>query len=1767
MNKKLQQHHFAVLFTAALLFIFGQNSFCQTPGGVATTTEVKFWYDVAEFSSAPNNTSISTWNNKGGNSEDATQGNGSEQPTLKNNTSNQVNGFPVIRFDGSNDALGIANNSDLNSGGPWDERTFSLAFKTGSDVSSQQVLYEEGGGIRGFSFIIDGGQLHVSAWNLNNDGAASPWGHESDNFNISSNEEYILTVVYDGGTSSSNGTVDFYLNSTQSRQLNFIGTLYGHTGDIYFGYTEGSLDQNSSSLNSNHYSGDILEFIVADYAVSTSERKIIENYLSSKYDINIGANDYYAFEGSGYYFDLIGIGQEAGLSSSSAQGEGMISLSNPTSLANANYLIMAHNSGSTGSWATSNSPDAANIEHLNQEWRVSEIGETGDVDVTVDGTQLPSLSAGYKVGILVDDDGDFTSGAELYELASSGSDYTGTVNLNNTDYVRVAQFREVVSFNDQNQSSSESVNATATVSLNYAPAQNTSFTINYRTNDVSATSGSDYTAVSNGSASVTFNAGSDNQDLPAITVANDATNEPDETFEVILESGSGYVLNADSVLTYTINDDDSPYKLYFDSDTSSVNESTSSISIPVKLNTQSPAAVSVDYSVVGGTATSGSDYNLSSGTLNFSSGDTVENISVSIVNNTSYEPDETVEVQLSNPSGADLDNGSTPSGTGFVEHELTIKDDDLPEAEFANSSATVSESDGSVSLTVNLSSSFSQNITVDYSINAGSASQGSDYSGSSGSVIILSGSPSSDITIPIVNDCNIENNENFTVDITNVSPGTIGSTSTSTITIQDDDVGGPGGVGCALKLWYRPDAGITGGSSVSAWTDDSQGVLATAAASNNEPQFNGGTSDTTFNFQNYLTFDGSNDRLGIDLSYNSVSLSKIYTFVAFRTDETGGSYNSNWAFLDFDRSEFFNNYITDDGKVALSYNSNDIEGSPGLNDNKPHIGGFVFDNSLSEDTKLFADGVTEYSNDEKGGSFQVGSGSVRYGYIGDGSEASSLNGQGNNIYYKGDIAEIIYVEGQTLSSSEINQIQSYLALKYGVTLNMSDDPATSSIDERDYLNSAGNTVWDYSANSGNNSAIAGLIRDDGASLEVLKARSVNGGAILTGEVSSLSDQESIVWGHNGQPVETEKNETGTLTTKLKREWRATEVGQTGNLTLKVDLSNLASIPSSSSDVYLLTDSDGDFSDATTLATATSINGSEVTFSNVDIDDGDYFTIGFYEAVIWTGSTWQNGSGSANRPAVADSTRKLFINGNNGNIQSNATVKYAEIVNGADITILTGNELTVQEKIVNNGTVTIEHTSSLVQTHSGANQNSGSGTYEVKKTGLGNPNYFNLWSAPIQSANIINTFNGVNPCDVFVFDPATQLYSHDFSQGFSTTCAGNPVTFQSGDVISGGDGIMDVARGYYIPGKSGGLRTFTGEVNNGDYSLSVQQNPNPSTPQANWTGDDWNLIGNPYPSSIDAAEFVNENSSVISGSIYFWDDAESGNFDDGDFAVWNTMGGTSSPNSATSPNGSIASGQGFWVVANSNGSVNFTNAMRNAQNGQFFKNDPQTNPKAWLTLEDSAGLTNQILVGFPDDATDDYDEAYDAYKEEGNEHIAFGSVLDTLGYAIQGLAPVNPGSEKVVDLYLRSERSGERTIRLDSALAMDDHTIYLLDRKTGVEHDLSNGVFTFSEDYSIDDKSRFALIFKRSESTGIKALEAREMIEIYTRENFIITKVEAGSSLIKRVSVYDLTGRTVIEQKTSESIVQIPSGNLPAGVYVVDVKTADSESIKQKIVIH
>ncbi len=117
----------------------------QTPGGVNTPTEVRYWFESGELSSTADNMPISTWNNAGGNTDDWTQSNASNRPTLKNNGTVNQNGYPVIRFDGNNDEFNISNDNDINQGV---RNTLSIvtAFRTSSDTSSTQLLYEQGGG-------------------------------------------------------------------------------------------------------------------------------------------------------------------------------------------------------------------------------------------------------------------------------------------------------------------------------------------------------------------------------------------------------------------------------------------------------------------------------------------------------------------------------------------------------------------------------------------------------------------------------------------------------------------------------------------------------------------------------------------------------------------------------------------------------------------------------------------------------------------------------------------------------------------------------------------------------------------------------------------------------------------------------------------------------------------------------------------------------------------------------------------------------------------------------------------------------------------------------------------------------------------------------------------------------------------------------------------------------------------------------------------------------------------------------------------------------------------------------------------------------------------------------------------------------------------------------------------------------------------------------------------------------------------------------------
>ena len=1742
--------------------------FSQTPGGVNTTSGVRYWFDVADFSSTANSTAIGTWVNKGGNSDDLIQSSNSARPTLRNNVTDNINGFPVIRFDGSNDEFTLVNDNDINLG-TRTEMSYSLVFKTSSDISSTQFLYEQGGSTRGISFYIESNQLYVAAWNDNNDGVASPWSTQYVSTTIQTNTAYILSMVYDGGTSSNNGTVAVYLNGALVQTLTGIGTLYEHAGSIRIG----NIGDNSRTHSSNGYTtdspfdGDLSEFIISTYAQVDAERILTENYLSAKYNISLSSNDIYFGDQSSlgnFDFEVLGIAQtSASSTSSSANNGGLIALSSPANLGAGESLILGHDNASASSWVTSQSPDPTNVQHINRIWRVTETGDVGSLTLTIDANYLPSIPSGYQLGVLVDDDGNLSSNGTIYQTTTSGSSRTVDINLSDGDYIGLVVFRPAIGFQTTAQSAPETSNASLTVELNHIPQSNSSYSINYATANGTATAGSDYSSAS-GSLTANFVAGQQTASFGSITVTNDPFLESDETFTVTISSGTGYFASSNNVITHTILDDDSPFQVSFNSGSSSGLESATSVSIPVSLNTPSGSAISVDYAVTGGSATGGgTDYTLNAGTLNFSAGASSNNITFTVNNETLYELDETIEITLSNPSGASL-------GSPFS-HTYTILSNDAPEVSVSTTFQNIAEDAGLGTFSVTMSQSISSTVVVDYTVANGTATNGTDFSLSSGSISILPGNTSASTSFTLFDDCDIESNETFSITLTGANIGTIGTNDVQTVTITNDDTGGPTGSQCGIQHWFMADNGIsTSGTAVTQWVDQANSIPATAAGSSQRPTLNSNSNDATFNFNDYLTFDGSSDLLGLDASLSTDQINAVYGFVVFKTGYSGPEFTSNWAFLDYDRSEFFNFYIHGNGRLGFSYFENDgsnivdNNGAITLNDDRPHLGTFIFDNSITNDTRILADGAPDVSSDRVSNGAQLGKSTVtRYAYIGDGSEAESQNGEGNNIFYDGEIAEIVYFN-ETMSSIEVNRMHSHLGLKYGIHLSMADDGSTASVDERDYHNSAGTVLWDYSANSSYHNDVAGIVRDDNAPLTLTKSTSTSQDAIVTITASSLQNQESLIWGNDDAALTNSTNTPSGISERILRVWKVQEVGETGSLTVAIDVSGLTGIPTTASEFTLLIDDDGNFDDATQHTTGASLSGNVITFTNVDLDNNEYFSLGYWESIVWNGSGWSNGSGSGGAPNLSDDTRKLVISGSNATLSSDAAVGSVEIDGSSDLTINTNITLEVAEGIENDGTITVNNGGSIYQKGS-SNTNSGSGNYNIlRNTGnLVDDTRFQYWSSPVQNATMGGTFPGSNPVDFYYYDEGT-------TDNWASQPSGATMTPGRGYITTGTIGITSNSE----------TRTFDGDINNGPVSLST----------SNVAIGDNILTGNPYPSAISCNAFVALNSG-INGTLWFWNHSteqtgggSSGTNTQADYATWTGLGSTGG-NPDESPDNYIQTAQGFFVEASStNPTITFDNSIRiGANNLQFFKqtNVEQRN-RAWIAISNDSNDFNQILIGFAPDATDGIDRLYDGKKYRGHPRIALYSTLEQDIFSIQAFKTLPWGETKRIPLGVDAWITGEHTIYLDSLHNWgDDLSLVLVDELEQQATDLKEqSTYTFTVDSIGNIADRFFIDVKRDDlqsaggggigieqpddlgsgdlPTGVEDVE-RFNYKIYSvNEDVIIT----SNKQINDVLIYDVSGRLITEQYPSSTSSSISVDR--RGIFLVHVTFENQQKIIQKL---
>jgi hypothetical protein len=215
------------------------------------------------------------------------------------------------------------------------------------------------------------------------------------------------------------------------------------------------------------------------------------------------------------------------------------------------------------------------------------------------------------------------------------------------------------------------------------------------------------------------------------------------------------------------------------------NSGTTPFTFTVTLSAASASTVTVNFATADGTATAGSDYTATSGTLTFNPGVTTQTITVNVIGDTNVEPNETFLVNLSAPTNATIAVGQ---GTG------TIINDDVaatPTLSINNVSANEGNSGTTpFTFTVTLSAASASTVTVTFATADGTATAGSDYTATSGTLTFAPGVTTQTITVSVIGDTNPEPNETFLVNLSGATNATI-AVAQGIGTIVNDDAAPP----------------------------------------------------------------------------------------------------------------------------------------------------------------------------------------------------------------------------------------------------------------------------------------------------------------------------------------------------------------------------------------------------------------------------------------------------------------------------------------------------------------------------------------------------------------------------------------------------------------------------------------------------------------------------------------------------------------------------------------------------------------------------------------------------------------------------------------------------------------------------------------------------------------------------------------------------------------------------------------------------------------
>lgn len=614
---------------------------------------------------------------------------------------------------------------------------------------------------------------------------------------------------------------------------------------------------------------------------------------------------------------------------------------------------------------------------------------------------------------------------------------------------------------------------------------------------------------------------------------------------------------------------------------------------------------------------------------------------------------------------------------------------------------------------------------------------------------------------------------------------------------------------------------------------------------------------------------------------------------------------------------------------------------------------------------------------------------------------------------------------------------------------------------------------------------------------------------------------------------------------------------------------------------------------------------------------------------WNGSSWDNGVPDVNTIAVIEGDYNTGV----GSVQ-NSFIACQLFVNSSTLTIADNTYVEVENnvKLIGTGSILVHPQAAFVQIKdTGTVEADNPDNYQVNKlTAIMNAWYeYTYWSSPTQET-IGDALSEAAANRRFKFSAQDYRDSKMENNNDNTPIDGQDDIDDSFTNYSDGTGPdwqLVSGSDYMIPGIGYAsthdpnnfssntdcpgcnlLYTFNGLFNNGIVEVDIFRNDD------ELLDNNWNLVGNPYPSAISADAFLDYNAvenfsapnPVIKGAIYLWSQnteplsTNNGNdqlnFSQNDYAIINGWGET-----ATSPGGDsssdplnrmIPSGQGFFVAMGEEAAVvasaynssvdstklKFNNSMRVrgvSDNSQFFKtvDSPVALPnRIKVNLTSDNGVFSQILVGYLDGATDGYDGMY--YDTPRNLSTGSASILystitgtddklaiqakNTSSLDIDEVIPIGFYTTiNVATLYTLSIAQLEGTF-------LTSNTIYLKDNLLNIYHDFSNSSYTFTSTVG-EFNDRFELVFQTTALSTQDSILSLDDVTIIDMPNGAV-KIKVGKDhAISQVEIIDVLGRTLytLRGTGSEEVYFLPQLNQSA--YIAKVTMTNGQTLSKKAI--